>query len=147
MLWVRFEPTIPGFERAKTVYALDRAATVIGTYLYLLLLLLLLQFLNLNFFHMTAADGVKIMWFYCLCSFVVEGATTSQKYMFILIISVCKRDDKGYCFLLEHVRLLPRTVLNRAETYRRTATFFCKQESISDSQYTCKYCSILDCIF
>jgi hypothetical protein len=27
---VRFEPTIPAFERAKTVHALDRAATVIG---------------------------------------------------------------------------------------------------------------------
>jgi hypothetical protein len=27
---VEFEPTIPVFERAKTVYALDRAATVIG---------------------------------------------------------------------------------------------------------------------
>jgi hypothetical protein len=26
---VRFEPTIPAFERTKTVYALDRAATVI----------------------------------------------------------------------------------------------------------------------
>jgi hypothetical protein len=26
-----FEPTIPAFERAKTVHALDRAATVIGT--------------------------------------------------------------------------------------------------------------------
>jgi hypothetical protein len=25
-----FEPTIPAFERAKTVHALDRAATVIG---------------------------------------------------------------------------------------------------------------------
>jgi hypothetical protein len=25
-----FEPTIPVFERAKTVHALDRAATVIG---------------------------------------------------------------------------------------------------------------------
>jgi hypothetical protein len=25
-----FEPTIPGFERAKTIHALDRAATVIG---------------------------------------------------------------------------------------------------------------------
>jgi hypothetical protein len=29
-LWVGFEPTIPAFERAKTVHALDRAATVIG---------------------------------------------------------------------------------------------------------------------
>jgi hypothetical protein len=28
--WVGFEPTIPGFERAKAVYALDRAATVIS---------------------------------------------------------------------------------------------------------------------
>jgi hypothetical protein len=27
---VGFEPTIPAFERAKTVLALDRAATVIG---------------------------------------------------------------------------------------------------------------------
>jgi hypothetical protein len=28
---VGFEPTIPVFERAKTVYALDRAATVMGS--------------------------------------------------------------------------------------------------------------------
>jgi hypothetical protein len=27
---VRFEPTIPVFERVKTFHALDRAATVIG---------------------------------------------------------------------------------------------------------------------
>jgi hypothetical protein len=27
---VGFEPTIPVFQRAKTVHALDRAATVIG---------------------------------------------------------------------------------------------------------------------
>jgi hypothetical protein len=27
---VRFEPTIPVFQRAKTVHAIDRAATVIG---------------------------------------------------------------------------------------------------------------------
>jgi hypothetical protein len=30
MLRVGFEPTIPAFERAKTVHVLDRAATVIG---------------------------------------------------------------------------------------------------------------------
>jgi hypothetical protein len=30
MPWVRFEPTIPAFEQAKAVHALDRAATVIG---------------------------------------------------------------------------------------------------------------------
>jgi hypothetical protein len=29
--WVEFELTIPVFERAKAVHALDRAATVIGT--------------------------------------------------------------------------------------------------------------------
>jgi hypothetical protein len=30
MPWVGFEPTIPAFERAKAVHALDRAANVIG---------------------------------------------------------------------------------------------------------------------
>jgi hypothetical protein len=30
MTRVRFEPTIPAFEREKTVHALDRTATVIG---------------------------------------------------------------------------------------------------------------------
>jgi hypothetical protein len=30
MPWVEFEFTIPAFERAKTVHALDLAATVIG---------------------------------------------------------------------------------------------------------------------
>jgi hypothetical protein len=30
MLLVEFEPTIPAFERAKTVHALDRAAAVIS---------------------------------------------------------------------------------------------------------------------
>jgi hypothetical protein len=29
--WLRFEPTIPALERAKTVHVLDRAATVIGS--------------------------------------------------------------------------------------------------------------------
>jgi hypothetical protein len=35
MLRVEFEPTIPVFERAKTVHALDGAATVIGYRLFL----------------------------------------------------------------------------------------------------------------
>jgi hypothetical protein len=30
MPWMRFEPTIPVFERSKTVDALDSAATVLG---------------------------------------------------------------------------------------------------------------------
>jgi hypothetical protein len=30
MPWVGFEPTIPASERAKTVHALDRSATVTG---------------------------------------------------------------------------------------------------------------------
>jgi hypothetical protein len=36
MPWMGFEPTIPAFERAKKVYALDRAANVIGTWANLL---------------------------------------------------------------------------------------------------------------
>jgi hypothetical protein len=36
---VRFEPTIPGFERAKIVHALDRAATVIGCFFFVMLLI------------------------------------------------------------------------------------------------------------
>jgi hypothetical protein len=32
MPWVSFEPTIPAFERAKTVHASDRTATVNGTW-------------------------------------------------------------------------------------------------------------------
>jgi hypothetical protein len=35
MAWVGFEPTIPASERAKTVHALDRAATVTGYHLTL----------------------------------------------------------------------------------------------------------------
>jgi hypothetical protein len=31
---VGFEPTIPDFERAKAVHALDRAVTVIGMYMF-----------------------------------------------------------------------------------------------------------------
>jgi hypothetical protein len=34
---VGFEPTIPMFKRAKTVHALDRAATVFGFLVHLLL--------------------------------------------------------------------------------------------------------------
>jgi hypothetical protein len=34
MPWVEFEPTIPVFERAKKVHALDGAATVIGIPVY-----------------------------------------------------------------------------------------------------------------
>jgi hypothetical protein len=30
MPWVEFEPTVPASERAKTVYVLDRSATVTG---------------------------------------------------------------------------------------------------------------------
>jgi hypothetical protein len=37
---VGFEPTIPVFEWAKTVHALDRAATVIGKRVYLSMALL-----------------------------------------------------------------------------------------------------------
>jgi hypothetical protein len=42
MLQVGFEPTIPAFWRAKTVHALDRAATVVGEIISTLLLFLLI---------------------------------------------------------------------------------------------------------
>jgi hypothetical protein len=35
MPWVGFEPTIPASERAKTVHALDRSATVTGPLLFI----------------------------------------------------------------------------------------------------------------
>jgi hypothetical protein len=41
---VKFEPTIPVFGRAKTVYALDRAATVIGS-LYIIQYIIIYWFL------------------------------------------------------------------------------------------------------
>jgi hypothetical protein len=34
MPWVEFEPTVPASERAKTVHALDRSATVTGNAVY-----------------------------------------------------------------------------------------------------------------
>jgi hypothetical protein len=40
MIWVGFEPTIPASERAKTVHALDRAATVTG-YLHIYITIIL----------------------------------------------------------------------------------------------------------
>jgi hypothetical protein len=47
MPWVEFEPTIPAFERAKTLNALDRAATVIGS----LCLLFLYSYEIRNYAH------------------------------------------------------------------------------------------------
>jgi hypothetical protein len=44
MLLVRFEPTIPVFERAKTVHVLDRATTVIYIYSKYLDKLLIMDF-------------------------------------------------------------------------------------------------------
>jgi hypothetical protein len=35
MFRVGFEPTIPVFEQAKTIHALDREATIIGSYRYI----------------------------------------------------------------------------------------------------------------
>jgi hypothetical protein len=41
---VGFEPTIPAFERSKTVYDLDRAATAIGMFTSRIILLTDTQF-------------------------------------------------------------------------------------------------------
>jgi hypothetical protein len=44
---VEFEPTIPAFERAKAVHALDRAATVIGDSVFTPFIFLL-RFIHLS---------------------------------------------------------------------------------------------------
>jgi hypothetical protein len=50
MLRVGFEPTIPVFEKAKTVHTLDRAATVIG-YINILYTKFMLQSDTLSFVY------------------------------------------------------------------------------------------------
>jgi hypothetical protein len=46
---VGFEPTIPVFERAKTVHALDRATTGIGTlFIYSFIIVGITEFLGRN---------------------------------------------------------------------------------------------------
>jgi hypothetical protein len=46
---VGFEPTIPVFERAKTVHALDRAVTVIGSLLIYNLINFLITLFSVRF--------------------------------------------------------------------------------------------------
>jgi hypothetical protein len=48
---VGIEPTIPAFERAKTVHALDRAATVIGGGMAKLLKLCMKVYINWNYVY------------------------------------------------------------------------------------------------
>jgi hypothetical protein len=58
--WVWFEPTIPAFERAKAVHALDRAATVIGDIrLTIYILLVLTTPLCLNISYVTVEVKLK----------------------------------------------------------------------------------------
>jgi hypothetical protein len=41
MLQVEFKPTIPVFERAKTIHALDRAATVIDLHIIIFIIIII----------------------------------------------------------------------------------------------------------
>jgi hypothetical protein len=71
MTWVRFEPTISVFERAKTVHALDCAVTVIGIvvlYLYINLSTLFLS--NISRVHEEACKLHKALSAlqYCTCN-------------------------------------------------------------------------------
>jgi hypothetical protein len=59
MPWVGFEPTIPEFERAKTVHALDRAAIVIGFFQFLLFLIGEFSSLTRKFFYF-----YSLVWIY-----------------------------------------------------------------------------------
>jgi hypothetical protein len=52
MLWVGFEPTIPAFERAKTVHALDRATTLSGS----------IQFRNSENLRNEHISKIKVIW-------------------------------------------------------------------------------------
>jgi hypothetical protein len=60
MPWVGFEPTIPAFERAKTVHALDRAVTVIGIHCNNFLLICV--GLSCRFFCWQNTDGLWAGW-------------------------------------------------------------------------------------
>jgi hypothetical protein len=79
---VRFEPTIPGFERAKTVLVLDLTATVIGS------------LVTYNFYFLVGAIAKHVRCFDilpffldiaigCLCNFVV--ICLSSKYLIFLL--------------------------------------------------------------
>jgi hypothetical protein len=61
---VGFEPTIPAFERAKTVDALDRAAAVIGWF-YFNQMIITLWRASRGMEHMYTSSYV-----FCLCTFV-----------------------------------------------------------------------------
>jgi hypothetical protein len=71
MPWVTFEPTTPVFERANTVHALDRAATVIGTPL--------LQILN-HFLHNP-----------------LEDSGTCDEFLYACIVEICRQSLEQVC--------------------------------------------------
>jgi hypothetical protein len=60
MPWVGFEPTIPVFERAKTVHALDREATVIS-YTYITFKLISLIVYSHTLFHNAYEQGTQVL--------------------------------------------------------------------------------------
>jgi hypothetical protein len=96
MPWVGFEPTIPVFERAKTVHALDRAATSIIS-LYIILLLMQLVFV-FSLLPITVAAGSKAWNVFARSNTGVVGSNPTQGM----------RDCVLFCVCVYVVALLPR---------------------------------------
>jgi hypothetical protein len=72
MPWIGFEPTTPVFERAKTVHALDSAATVIGSFVYYKTLLWHTTLCQLQLFRSMCVSS-KLLW-----RWVCTNSTLSQ---------------------------------------------------------------------
>jgi hypothetical protein len=70
---VGLEPTIPAFERAKMIHALDRAATVIGqyecTYLFFSPIIVSGAIELLNFYYYLSSRGLFFFVSMCMCLF------------------------------------------------------------------------------
>jgi hypothetical protein len=82
MLRVGFEPTIPAFERVKTVHTSDHAATVIGRSVLYLMLNILTKEIPLTELLMMIAQMVK--------KFLTFYGTG-------MVITVFKKPDSGLC--------------------------------------------------
>jgi hypothetical protein len=74
MTWVGFEPTIPVFEGAKTVHALDRAATVTGNKY-----LLGFQKIREGFYYLSDSELLKtfLSWVVYICGLYNDAVSRS----------------------------------------------------------------------
>jgi hypothetical protein len=75
---VGFKPTTPAFERAKTIHALDWAATVIGD-AHKALAMLLLLFINCNWAKTTKRGALSINNFLCAQARFIQWVSRKAK--------------------------------------------------------------------